>query len=363
MSKTASSVKIKWTRSIIVSLCIILTLALAAGCASSQNAVQPGQPSQSQNAIQGGTSGASKEELKPMKLIFAHGFAPNQTWAKAAVKFKEAVEEKTDGKLTIDLFDSGTLGEQRKLFEDIMTSGTNDITITLEPISNWVPEINLYQLLYLFRDMEHLEKFEEGAVGQELKDLVKEKTGTRVLTYFARNGRQLTTSKKEVNSLEDLKGLVVRVTESKAAIEGWTALGAKPVAMPWGEVFTALQQGVIDAQENPFDHVFERKTYEVTPFGTRTNHVFAPVWLLISEEKYQALPAEWQQVIDEAALEAHNYERGLLEQLTVEVETKLKEQGFTIAETDLEPFRQAARSSYDKFPEMKEWIDKISAIQ
>lgn len=308
-------------------------------------------------------SNANSGQNEPTTLTFAHGFAPNQSWAQAAEKFKEVVEEKTDGQLTIDIYDSGQLGEQRQLFEDIMASGSNDITITLEPISQWVPEVNLYQMLYLFDDIDHLREFEEGPIGQELKDLVQEETGVRTLTYFAREARQLTTTDKEVHSLDDIKGLKIRTTESETALAGWEALGAQTVPMAWGEVFTALQQGVIDGQENPLDHIYARQTYEVTPYGALTNHVYASVWLMISEEKYQSLPEEWQQVIDEAAAEAHKFERSLMEEAMTEVMENLEAEGFKITEPDLGPFREAVEPVYQEFPDLAPWVEKIKAIE
>ncbi|WP_119462731.1 TRAP transporter substrate-binding protein [Rhodospirillaceae bacterium SYSU D60014] len=306
-----------------------------------------------------GVSHAQEE----MMLTFAHGFTPDMSWGKAAQKFKEVVERETDGKLQIQIYDSALLGEQRQLIEQIIDTGTNDISISLEPISLWVPEVNLYQLLYLFEDMDHLIRFEEGEGGQALKDLVREKAGLEVLTYFPRAPRQLSTVDIAVDSVEDVQGMKLRVPESKSAIAGWTAIGAKPVPMPFGEVFTALRQGVLDAQENPFPHMVARKTYEVTPHGARTNHVFAPVWLFMSAEKYAALPPEYKAAIDKAAQEAHAFERKITEAEIAEAEATLKENGFQITEPDLAPFREAARRSYDQFPQLKGWIERVQAIE
>ncbi|WP_316978268.1 TRAP transporter substrate-binding protein [Shumkonia mesophila] len=305
----------------------------------------------------------SAQAQKKETLAFAHGFAPAQSWAKAAVKFKEIVEKETNGNLTIKLFDSGILGEQRQLIEQIIDAGTNDLTISLEPLSAWVPDINVYQMLYLFRDMNHLIKFEEGAVGKDLKEITKKKTGLRVLTYFPRPARELSTTKTVVNSINDVKGLKLRVTPSKAAIAGWTAIGAKTVPMNWGEVFTALRQGVLDAQENPFDHMLARKTYEVTKYAARTDHVFASVYVLMSEKKYKSLPEEWQRVIDKAAVEVHDYERAIVIKEDAEAVAKLEGLGMKITSPDLEPFRAAAKQSYDDFPDLKPWIEKIQAIK
>lgn len=296
-------------------------------------------------------------------LIFAHGFAPNMTWAKAAVKFREVVERETNGKLKIKIFDSAILGQQRQLIEQMIDADTNDLTITLEPLASWVPEINIYQSLYLFRDMDHLIKFEEGSVGQDLKNVVRKKSGLRVLTYLPRSARELSTTKIVVNSIDDVKGLKLRVTNSKAAIAGWTAVGAKTVPMSWGEVFTALRQGVLDAQENPFAHMIMRKTYEITPFAAQTDHIFASVWMVISDKKYQALPPEWQRVVDKAAVEAHDYERALAKKADEEAVDKLKSLGVKITKPDLAPFRAAAKKSYDEFPELKPWIERIKAIK
>ncbi len=311
----------------------------------------------------GGLAPTSASAQEAQTLTFAHAFAPNMSWAKAAIRFKEVVEEETDGQLSVRIFDSGTLGEQRQLIEQIIDVGTNDMTITLEPLAFWVPEINVYQALYLFRDMDHLIAFEEGEVGTRLKDLTKERTGLKVLSYFPRPARQLSTVNTPIESVDDVQGLKLRVTESKAAIEGWSEVGAKPVPMTWGEVFTSLQQGVLDAQENPFDHMVARKTYEITKHAAKTDHAFASVWMLIDDERYNELPAEWQAVVDKAAAEAKAYEGELATKEIEDAVATLEENGVTIYEPDLAPFRERAKASYAHFPDLQDWITDIQAIQ
>lgn len=296
-------------------------------------------------------------------LTFAHGFTPDMSWGQAAQRFKEVVEEETDGEVQIRIYDSALLGEQRQLIEQIIDTGTNDITISLEPLSLWVPEVNLYQLLYLFESADHLDRFEQGEGGGELRELVREGAGVKVLTYFAREPRQLSTTNLAVESIDDVQGLTLRVPESDTAIAGWSAVGANPVPMPFGEVFTALRQGVLDAQENPFSHMVERQTYEVTPYGARTNHVYAPVWMMMSDERFEALPEAHQEAVLKAAEAAHELEREITAAAAAETEATLEGHGFQISEPDLAPFRERAQESYENFPALAEWVERVRAAE
>jgi len=297
--------------------------------------------------------------VDPAEIVFAHAQTSDSSWALAAEEFKEVAEKLSNGKLTVQIYGEGQLGDQRQTIEEIIVTGEIDVTMALEPLSYWFSGINVYQLLYLFRDVDHLVAFEEGLVGKEFKEKLLEETGLRVLTYFQRTPRQLT-SNRPINSLEDLKGLKIRVTESKTAIEGWKSLGASPVPMSFTELFTSLKQGVIDAQENPvYDGIYAYKFYEVQDYLSFTDHAISSVYVIISEKKYKSLPEVYQKILVQAANEAQRFERDFTE----EMELKAIEDGMEFTYPDKGPFIEAAKKSWEFFPELMDWAEKIQAIQ
>ncbi|WP_176223932.1 TRAP transporter substrate-binding protein [Thalassobacillus devorans] len=291
------------------------------------------------------------------ELVIAHNGEKGLSWTLGIEKFAELAEEYADGKLDIKIYDSGQLGSQEQVLESIEL-GTVDMTYVFEPLTQWVPEIGVYNFLFLFDSVEHLRTVDEGEVGQELKELVKEKAGMRVLMSYLRDGRQLTTN-NPIESVDDVKGLKIRVAGSNVVTKSWEAMGATPVPMPMNEVFSALQQGVIEGQENPMSIINARNIYEVNDHVALTNHQFSPVWVLISEEKYQGFPEDVQDAIQRASEEAQEYEFELAEEEWAEQKSILEEQGVTFTNPDVSGFREAVESVYEEYPEYESYIKKI----
>ena len=199
---------------------------------------------------------------------------------------------------------------------------------------------------------------ESGEVGTEIKNLVVEKAGMRPIMSFMREARQLTSS-EPIQSLEDIKGMKIRIAQSEASISAWEALGATPVPMPMGEVFSALQQGVIDGQENPNSIIYARNIYEVNKHVALTNHQYAPVWVLISEKKFQQLPEDLQDIVLESAQEAQAFEADIAEEEWSEMRGKLENEGVEYTEIDVAPFKEAVKDVYKEFPELVPYVEKI----
>ena len=302
------------------------------------------------------------EGVEPATIVYAHTQMPGSSWSLGADVFKEAAERLSNGQLTVEMYGEGQLGDQRQNIEQIIATGEIDMTVTLEPLSYWFDKINLYQLLYLFRDVDHLIAFEEGPLGQEFKGQLLEETGLRVLTYYQRSPRELT-SNFAINSIEDIKDLKIRVTESKSAIEGWKAMGASPMPMSYSELFTSLKQGVVDAQENPVYGIYSGKFYEVQDYLAFTDHVIASVYVIISDKKYQSLPEVYQQIVDQAALEAQEVEKAFTDKETLKAMDAMEEYGIVYTYPDKEPFIEAAKEAWKFFPELIEWAEKVQKIQ
>ncbi len=325
----------------------ILIAALITACSSNS--------SSSNDSTQAGSNNSDKGET--FKLVIAHDAIDSSSWSKAINKFAELAKEQSEGRLEFQIYGNSQLGSQKQVLES-MDLGTVDITYAFDPLSMWVPEINTYNFLYLFKDLDHIRAVDSGEVGTKIKKLVIEKAGMRPIMSFMREARQLTSS-KPINSIEDVKGMKIRVAQSAASINAWEALGAKPVPMPMGEVFSALQQGVIDGQENPNSIIYARKIYEVNKYVALTNHQYAPIWVLISEDKYQSLPKDLQEVILNAASEAEAYEAEIAQEEWNEMRSTLENEGVEFTQPDVSGFQEAVKDVYKDFPELVPYVEEI----
>lgn len=281
-------------------------------------------------------------------------------WVDATNRFAELVEEKTDGSVVVEVHDSASLGTQAEALQG-MQVGTVDGTVSLEPISAWVEEIGVFGVPYLFEDMEHLEKFIQSESGEELDQLMID-NGFRPLTYFMRAPRQIS-SNKPIESVRDLEGMNIRVPESPTAPAAFEAMGAKVVTMPISEVYSALEQNVIDAQENPITQIYSDGFYEVQDYIAITNHQYQAAYLLLSEQTFQSLSEEQQNAVLEAAEEVQKYERDLHEKELEEAYRGLEEAGTEITEPDTTEFAEKAAEAYSGYDDlMQEWIERVQKV-
>ncbi|MEM1131201.1 MAG: TRAP transporter substrate-binding protein, partial [Pseudomonadota bacterium] len=160
-------------------------------------------------------------------------------------------------------------------------------------LSNFHPLAGVESMPYLFDDADHYMEVWNGPVGNEIKDLIAEEANFRVMGHLYRGSRELT-SNKEIRSIDDLEGLKIRVTPIKERLETWNAFGASPTPMPWSEVFTALQQGVIEAQENPIAAIHAEKLTEVQDYLILTSHMANGFTFVMNSERFDAMPKEQQ---------------------------------------------------------------------
>ncbi|SDI41811.1 TRAP transporter substrate-binding protein [Natribacillus halophilus] len=303
----------------------------------------------------------SEGEADATEISFALDQPAEHIWVDAVNEFAELAEEKSDGSLDISVHDSASLGDQDEALEG-MQVGTTGGTVSVEPVSSYVEEVGIYGVPYLFEDEEHLETFLESEHGEELDELMIDE-GFRPLTYFMRDPRQMS-SNQEINSLEDMSGLNIRVPESPTAPDAFEAMGASVVTMPIDEVYSALEQNVIDGQENPITQIHSDGFYEVQDHVTISNHQYQAGYLLISESIYQDLNEEEQVALEEAAEEAQLYESELLQEEIEEAYNDLEEAGVEISEPDTDEFADAAAEAYDGYSEViQEWIERVEDVQ
>ena len=294
-------------------------------------------------------------------LKLGHIANEENSWHKGALKFAEEVKALTSGKVEVKVFPNDALGKEMDLING-MQLGTADMTITGESLQNWAPKAALLAIPYAFKDMAEMDKAVNGPLGEEIKKDIIEKAKVVPLAFFARGPRNLT-SKTPVKSVDDVKGLKMRVPNVPVFMQFWRGVGAQPTPMAFGEVFTSLQTGVIDAQENPLALIKSASFFEVQKYVNRTEHVRSWIYLAIGEKSFNKLSAEQKTAVQEAAKRAQVYERQLMLADEQKLESELKAKGMTFVDTDQTGFAKKAKEAVlaAAKEELKPTIQKLYA--
>ncbi|MGM0852669.1 MAG: TRAP transporter substrate-binding protein [Bacillota bacterium] len=288
-----------------------------------------------------GSESSSGSEGEKIKWKFGHLADENHIWHKTALEFADLVKEKTDGQIEITIYPSNQLGGETDTINSIK-AGTADLVISGETMANWSPKAALMAVPYAFRDAEHLQKVVEGDIGKEIEEEIKDKVGLTPLYYHTRAPRNLT-SKEPISTPDDLKGFSMRVPNVPLFLDAWKAAGAKPQVMDFNEVFTGLQQNVIDGQENPVDLIHSGGLYEVQDYVNETEHVYSWIYILVGNKQFEELSDENKKAVQEAAKEAQAFGKDLFDKEITEYEKKLKDEGMKFNEVDQDAFREAMK--------------------
>ncbi|MGS4946902.1 TRAP transporter substrate-binding protein [Meridianimarinicoccus sp. RP-17] len=276
-------------------------------------------------------------------LQLGHLANEDNSWHLAAVKFGEELSALTDGRIAVEVFPNESLGKEIDLING-MQLGTVDMTITGESLQNWAPMAALLAVPYGYRSIEHMDEVASGEIGDRIEAQIVERAQIRPIAYFARGARELTAN-RAITSPDDLDGLKMRVPNVPLFIDVWSALGANPGPMAFSEVFTSLQNGTIEAQENPLALIRSASFNEVQSHVNLTDHVRSWIYLTIAESTWQQLSAEDQEAVMEAAARAQEYERGLFEDSLAADRAYLEENGMTFVEVDNAAFAAKAKDA------------------
>ncbi len=280
-------------------------------------------------------------------LRLGHTDPPEGLRQKASLLFADKVKEYTQGRYTVDVHHSSTLGDDPKLLEQVKL-GAIDFAVTGVGIySNQVPELGLLALPYL------VESYEQGWQLFDTSPWVKEwfanlqAKNIRYLAMWEAGFRQVT-AKKPVRTPEDVKGMKMRISKNQMYVWIWSTLGANPTAMALGETYISLQQGVVDAQENPIPTIHVHKFYEVAKYISLTNHIYAPIPLSITEKRWQSFSPADREAVQKAALEASAWHRKAVVNEDDKMLEEMKAKGATVIQPDVPAFGKAIRPVYDK---------------
>lgn len=300
----------------------------------------------------------------PVVLKLGHAVAPEHPYHLGAVKFSERVAQRTKNKVMIDVYPSTQLGNERDMVEGLQL-GTIDLVVTSTgPLGGFVPKMFVVDLPFLFKDREHAYKVLDGQIGKDLLEAFSAK-GIKGLAFWENGFRQITNNTRPIEKPEDLKGIKIRTMENKVHLASFKAFGASPTPMAWSEVYTALQQKTIDAQENPIAIIYHQKIYEVQKYLALTGHFYSPTPLLMSLKVFNNLPKDIQKIMADTAIECATYERNLLRDSEAKQIADLKARGIQVTTPDKGPFQKVAASVYREFEAQfgKEMVDKIIAIK
>ena len=233
-------------------------------------------------------------------------------------------------------------------------------------MSSVVPEFGLFEMPYLVKDREHMKRIEQEVVWPTLVPAAEAK-GYKVLAVWENGFRNITNNKRPITTPQDLEGVKLRTPSGQWRVKMFQAYGANPTPMSFSEVFTALQTGVVDGQENPFTQIYSAKFHEVQDYLSLTGHVYTPAYVLAGKNKWESLPEDVRKILEETAKETQAFVYETAERLETELLTKIQEESdIEVNEADKDAFIDASSAIYEEFggqvPGGKEMIDKAISL-
>lgn len=297
-------------------------------------------------------------------LKLGHIAEPIHPYGQGADKFAELVKEKSGGDIIVKVFPSSQLGGQKDLIEGLIFGTVDMALVGTAVLGQFQPQISIFDLPFLFQDREHAYKSLD-TVGMDLGKALEPK-GIKLLGYMENGIRHLTNNVREVKTPADMKGLKIRVMTNKIYIAMMKALGASPTPMAFGELYSAMQQGTVDGQENPSAHIWTKRFFEVQKYASKTAHSYAPEPVVMSMLSWGKLSADQKKIVTEAAKEAVAWQRKFSEQKDAEYWKLIQESGkIKITEVDRSVFMEATKPVYKEFAPMvgQDNIDKINALK
>ena len=298
------------------------------------------------------------------ELKFGHVGEPGSLFEASANEFARRANEKLGPDYKVVTFGSSQLGSDEQMVQKLKL-GQLEFSLPSTVMSSVTPEFGVFEMPYIIKDREHMERVRDAILESVLQPAVKAK-GYRVLAVWENGFRHITNNLRPINKPEDLKGLKLRVPSGEWRLKMFQAYGANPSPMKFSEVFTALKTGVMDGQENPFVQIYSAKFQEVQKYLSLTGHVYTPAYVLVGESHFSQLPENIQKTLTETAQEVQDWVYDQAAKGDEELLVKLREK-MEVNEPDKEAFVNASAAIYEEFSTQvkggKELIESIQKLR
>jgi tripartite ATP-independent transporter DctP family solute receptor len=301
-------------------------------------------------ALTGLTGGAIAQQKLVLKATDVHPLG--YPTVEAVVRMGKKLEQATNGRLTVQMFPSMQLGGEKEMIEQAQVGALAMARISVGPMGPIVPELNVFNLPFMFRDTAHMEKVIDGPIGDEmLKKLSDHPTANLIgLCWMNAGSRNVYNSKKPIKSIDDLKGLKIRMMGNPVFVDTMNALGGNGVAMGFDQLINGLQTGVVDGAENNYPSYASGQHYRYAKHYSTTEHLMIPELLVFSKKTWQSLSKEDQDLIRKVAKEAQQEQRKLWYEMEEKSLAQMKEAGVEVIKiTDKKPFQAAVKPVWDKY--------------
>ncbi|MCX7787218.1 MAG: TRAP transporter substrate-binding protein [Spirochaetes bacterium] len=306
----------------------------------------------------GGTKeGSGKVETpKTYQISISYGGSEGAEDDICAKEFKKRVEEKSKGRLTVKLYGNEQLGKEVDVVNQLQL-GSIDMAIMGTTVHEQAaPEYNIWSAYYIFRSGKEIMSVLNGPIGQKVQEAMLKNKGIRIIGYGLRGPRHLT-SNRPIKTASDVKGLKIRIPLQPIYVESWKALGAFPQAIALGELYMALKQGIVEAQENPLSFIYSLAFYEVQKYVNLTGHQRAFFTYVLSDKTYQRFDPEMQKLILEEGKFITQFHNDLQDKSEADYRKKLEDKGMTFVEVDQQSFQNALKDIPAKFSQ--KWVPNL----
>jgi TRAP-type transport system periplasmic protein len=302
--------------------------------------------------------------LAQTEIKFGHVGEPGSLFAASAEEFAKRANAKLGAKAKVVTYGSSQLGGDKELLQKLKL-GTVDIALPSTVMSSEADLFGVFEMPYLVKDREHMKRIEKDVFWKTLAPAAEAK-GLKVIAVWENGYRHITNSKRAINTPADLQGIKLRVPEGKWRVKMFQTYGANPSPMKFSEVFTALQTGVMDGQENPFTQIYSAKFQEVQKFLTLTGHVYTPAYATVGAKKWASLPADVRSTLEAVAKETQGFVYEKAAKDDEDLLGKLKSGGMQVNTPNKNAFIAASKPVYDEFAKevkgAKEVIDRAIAL-
>ncbi|MFG6203544.1 TRAP transporter substrate-binding protein [Pseudomonas retamae] len=306
-------------------------------------------------------AGAAQAE---MKLKFADIHPAGYPTVVAEKSMGDTLTKETNGELTFQYFPGGVLGSEKEVIEQMQVGAVQLSRVSLGIVGPVVPDVNVFNMPFIFRDQQHMRNVIDGPVGDEILDKITNSEFGLVALAWMDGGTRNIYTKKPVRKLEDLKGMKIRVQGNPMFIDMMNAMGGNGIAMDTGEIFSALQTGVIDGAENNPPTLLEHNHFQNAKFYSLTGHLILPEPIVMSKITWEKLTPDQQTLVKKAAKAAQAEERVLWDKKSAASEEKLKAAGVEFITVDKKPFYDATAPVREKYgAKYADLIKKIEAVQ